>query len=192
MMTLEKRYTTEHCYLKYSGQINPQDAFLVLDTEDGTVSAHANGEIGNAVPMRVWCGLDIRIPFCRELQAGAINNLMDEIEGDLQAVLNGATVDWDGSNWVGTLTDDARAALERACAYAEEYGDPDGDMLEIIGGDWWDSPREMAQTCIQRGCTPAALIDEILTEYDPDVVDTDTDRLAEMIQAEIDELEGGE
>lgn len=186
-MELRKVYTTEHCYMRYPGQSEPQYSFLVLDTDDGTVRAINNGEIGNAVPARVWYGLDLRIPFDCHLTAGAINRLIDEIADNLQAILDGSNQEWDGSNWIGRFTDEATEALNRACAYAENFGDPDGDMLAIIDRDWFtETPREMARTCIERDCTPAALIDEILMEHDPDVVDVDTDHLVELIQAEID------
>ena len=43
-------------YLRYSGQTNPQPAHIEIDPEEKTITAEANPEIGNAVPMNVWHG----------------------------------------------------------------------------------------------------------------------------------------
>ena len=103
------RNETLPVYLKYERQSNPQPAYVEL-SEDGVVTAGANPEIGNAVTMDVW--------HCRTLQwsidpgltgaqiAAAVLSALPLLE----RVHAGHTVEFDGSNMGGTLTDDAAEA----------------------------------------------------------------------------------
>ena len=95
-----------HC--QYSGQINPQDCYVWLDGHD--VGASYNAEIATTVPLSVWHGTIRRyhLPFI--LTGQATNNLMEHLTPLLQRVADGFTEEWDGSNFVGQLTDDAQAA----------------------------------------------------------------------------------
>lgn len=99
-------------FAQYDGQLQPQRAYIELD-EDGNINADYSGGIGNAVPISVWngCTLRFRVPH-------SVNGreLWDYITGEgrplLARIHAGHEVDWDGNNWRGTLTDDAREAKE--------------------------------------------------------------------------------
>lgn len=186
-MKLKKQHTQDHCYYQYPAQSRPQPAYLLLDLEDGELTADYSGDIGNGVSMRVWHGVDVQVDFDPRLTADAINRLMDQVADDLQTVLDGASVEWDGNNWVGILTDDAREALESARQTAERFDDFD-EMLVIIDDDWWDSPCDLARQCLRRKCGPAELIDDLLNDACYDYCYTDTDRLAEVLQESIDDI----
>lgn len=97
---------------RYSGQVDPQPAHVEID-EDGTVTADYSGEIGSAVPMLVWHKRTLRVPVAAEVDCA---DLAAYLRGGglplLQAIHNGHSVHWDGSNHVGALTDEAEQALE--------------------------------------------------------------------------------
>ncbi|WP_371099897.1 hypothetical protein [Streptomyces sp. PU_AKi4] len=95
----------------YDGQTEPQPAYIELDTQNGTLLATYNSEIGNAVPFTVYHGLDRRygIPI---LTADAANRVMEEIAPLADRVIAGTTVEWDGNNNVAILDEDAQAAEE--------------------------------------------------------------------------------
>lgn len=95
----------------YDGQSEPQPVYIELDTQNETLSATYNGEIGNAVPATVYHGLDRRygIPI---LTADAANRIMHEIAPFADRIIAGTTVEWDGSNNVAILNEDAQAAEE--------------------------------------------------------------------------------
>lgn len=104
----------------YPRQNSPQSAHMEMD-ENGNVSVSWNAEIGNAVPMTVWNRRTIRVLIHAELTPGDIDELLDDVADLLEAIHAGHTVEWDGSNHVGQLTDDADAALydlTRACEEA--------------------------------------------------------------------------
>ena len=98
--------------LHYSGQINPQDTVADIYA-DGTVYVHADPEIGSGVPSSVWHGIVQRINFGWYVTSKADARAWYRQARPLLArLIAGMGDEWDGSNRVGTLTDDARAALE--------------------------------------------------------------------------------
>lgn len=90
----------------YDGEFEPQNAYIELDTQNETLSATYNSEIGNAIH-----GLDRRygIPI---LTADAANRVMREIAPLADRVIAGTTVEWDGNNNVAILDEDAQDAEE--------------------------------------------------------------------------------
>lgn len=120
---------------QYPGQSQPQGAYVELDCETGALSADWNGEIGNAVPARVWHGHTRRwtIPA---LKARAANALLDEIEPLAQRVCDGYSSEWDGSNHVARFDDDAAAALEEIHALCD--GADSEDAVSVWdAADWY-------------------------------------------------------
>ena len=70
---------------QYSGQFNPQPAYLELDGENQTVRFDWSGEIGNAVPITVWNRRERRI----YIPASASCKLLDEyIEDHAETILH--------------------------------------------------------------------------------------------------------
>ncbi|MFI8944103.1 helix-turn-helix domain-containing protein [Streptomyces syringium] len=162
-------------YLHYDGQSEAQPAYIELDTQDGTLHADCNAEIGGAVPSSVYHGLHRRygIPA---LTADAANRVMQEIAPLAERIIAGTEAEWDGNNTVAVLSDDALAAEEELEAHlglpSQEHGysdEPnqgfdDGDLIAV-----WDID----------GATNGCEVDE----YDI-TADTTDDRLDE-IEAEI-------
>ena len=108
---------------QYPGQTSAQPVVADISA-DGEVYVHYNPEIGNAVPMDIGHGIRRRItlPVTTKAQARAWYQLN---KTDLEALVAGMGERWDGNNTVGTLTEDARAALDAleydVYANADEY-----------------------------------------------------------------------
>lgn len=132
-------------YRHYDGQSEPQDVYIELDTQNETLSATYNAEIGNAIPFTVHHGLDRRygIPI---LTAEAVNRIMHEIAPLADRIIAGTTVEWDGSNNVAILNEDAQAAEEeiekllglpsQEYGYGESnQGFDDSDLVGVWGID---------------------------------------------------------
>ena len=171
-------------FFKYPRQCNPQPAHVELD-HAGRVTADSSGEIGNGVPFHVWHRrtLRFRVDPC---VGGAA--LADYLEGDegralLERIHTGHTVEWDGSNHVGMLDEDAEAAkllLEQALMALDCVVVWNTD--EWIGpcpfGDLWPAGKTLARAVadleaeakgmehVLDGDVTKALLDRAQTEND--------------------------
>lgn len=109
----------------YPGQFRPQDSFFELTEGSNLICPDWNGEIGNAVPFSVYYGRDRRYHFSPQLKLTVVNRLGRTILPLLERVRAGISVNWDGSNYSATLSDDAIAAEnEIRCIIADAEEDP--------------------------------------------------------------------
>lgn len=106
-------------YQKFRGQNAPQPVYVELDLETGDLSAYASPEIGNGMPKRVYHRRAIRwtVPV---LTPEACNALLFEIEPHAGILLDGSAIEWDGSNHVGILDDDAQDAVQTISDLCDE------------------------------------------------------------------------
>jgi hypothetical protein len=122
-------------YDRYPGQTTPQPGYLDLD-EDGNVTYGTVAEIGNAVPMHVWHGRIIRWTMPSDIRGKTLHRLLTgKLPGLLERVHAGHSVEWDGSNHVGRLDDDASAArdeIERILDDLDEY-----DRAQVLDVEEW-------------------------------------------------------
>lgn len=112
IITKKLTTTDDELFCQYQGQTNPQPARLCLDTESGELSACYDSNIGSSTTHRVFRGLVLEwtIP---PLKVAAVADLMDRVEPLAQRIVDGATSEWDGSNYVGRLNEAAQdAALD--------------------------------------------------------------------------------
>lgn len=127
---------------QYPRQTNPQSAFVEL-SETGEVSADWNGEIGNGVPAAVWHGCDLRFPVASSVAGPALADYLEGEEGRslLSRIHQGHSVEWDGSNHVGRLDEDASAAREELEAALREVDQADVQPIPIWIGSlpWFDT-----------------------------------------------------
>lgn len=123
---------------RYPGQIEPQPAYVEID-EDGEVSADYSGEIGNAVPMHVWHGRTLRVSVPSMIRGNALADYLGDAEtlDLLERIHAGHNVEWDGSNHVGALTDDARAALKALERDLEQMQFDESSMASVWTADEW-------------------------------------------------------
>lgn len=102
-------------YQRFEGQYRPQDAYLEVDAEGGTMWADYNSDIGNAVPCDVYENRAFRFPLHPEMTRDEVVELLDEALPYARRVEDG----YEGSSYDGGhYTKDACAALdevERLC-----------------------------------------------------------------------------
>lgn len=135
-LTIEPVDRWDDLYHRYPSQSDRQPCYIELDCRSGVLRATWTGEIGNAIPMSVYHGHDIRweIPC---LTADAANDLMAEISDLARRILAGYESNWDGHNMVGRLTDDAsRAVDEIAVLINDLYIDESNGVSGIEAGDY--------------------------------------------------------
>lgn len=127
---------------RYPREVNPQGA-LVEITEEGAVSADWNGEIGNGVPSFGWHGRTIRVPVSPFVSGPDLADFLERFARGrvlLERIHEGHSVEWDGSNFVGSLDEDAQAAREELETALRELKQADVQRAEewISSTSWAD------------------------------------------------------
>jgi hypothetical protein len=96
-------------YCVYATQPDPQPAYIQID-EDGEVSASYSS--GNGCSPDVWHKRTLQIPISPTVDLDQLRHYLNNDGGDLiDIILDGHSVEWNGSNHVGRLTSDAEDAL---------------------------------------------------------------------------------
>lgn len=132
-------------YHKYPDNYAPQPAHLYLD-EDGVITFDWGD--ANSVTMDVAEGRTLRFRIPAQVTGKALVAMLedDRILCLLERIHVGHTVEWDGSNHRGRLTDDARDAADELDRLLElDYWD-DSDMAIVWTTDDWMSPNIYPQT----------------------------------------------
>lgn len=115
----------DELYCHYNGQSDPQPCFIELDLSNKVLLADYNANIGGAVPVTVYSGIDRRytIPI---LTAEAANKTMEQILPLADRIAADSEIEFDGRNNVAVLGDDAKAAEEEIRKHLGlDPGDPD-------------------------------------------------------------------
>ncbi len=100
----------QDCRCKYEGQEEYQGVVADLHA-DGKLYIGYNPEIGNAIPCDVWNGKVQRFTVTGNSKAEAREWYKSNKE-QLLRVLEGMGEKYNGNNYVGTLTDEAREAVD--------------------------------------------------------------------------------
>jgi len=196
-MELTINACTEDLYLKYAGQHQEQSAYLALDIEDGTLFAGVSAEIGGAVPARVWHGRELQFAIPGTLKPEAVNCLMRELADDMQAILDGAEVVWNGNNYVGKFTDDAQDIIARLiCDLDGRDWDPDDQIQHADAANWVlsgpDTVADLVKRCMYEYITPDALVGDLVDDAACEgYILEDGDGFAAYLQEKIAEIEKG-
>lgn len=114
----------------------PQSAYLYL-TETGHVYVAPGGsDTVSGVPMDIWHGRRLRWPLSPYLTREQVIELLDDpqVHELLERVHAGHRVEWDGSNHVGRLSEDALDAAEELRQYLEANYLPDTPVWAV--DDW--------------------------------------------------------
>jgi len=159
-------------YSQYPQQINPQPAYICL-YEDGRVCADYSGEIGNARPADEWHGRTLTWRITPFLTGRAVGNLLmsEPVKGLLERVHAGHDSEWNGNNFVGTLTDDAQAAFERLERIFEE----EEEDIEVWNVEDW-----LFNSCRLADHWPAGDMDLDMAVSGVEETLTDTDKVIEL------------
>lgn len=149
-------------FCHYPGQHCRQDVGMTIDLESGILTCQYDPLVGGGSSEALFHRRALWIPMeC--LIADKANALMDEVKPLADRILAGASIDWNGNNHVGTLNDDATAALdELSDRIAPEAGDPNDDstVSEYDADDWFSG--EGRTTAIARlGLTADSTDDEL-------------------------------
>jgi hypothetical protein len=106
-------------YVNMSG--TPSRTVLNFDTETGEISVEQEYRT-NSTSMRRWHQIDLAASFQVHPKETAVRRFIDDNMDLFKEVKLGADTRWDGSNWTGTMTEDARDAWETlSCRIAEEW-----------------------------------------------------------------------
>jgi hypothetical protein len=133
---------------------------LALDLEDGELTAYPRAE--NSMPMQVHQGRTLWFDLpC--LTADAANAFFGEVTPLAQRILDGATIEWDGRNFIGRLNRDARDAADLLYDRCdpETPGWPESWMVSAWDADDWFGGEGTAQTVSRLGITGATTDAEI-------------------------------
>ena len=112
-------------FCQYPGQTRPQAAYVTLD-EHGTITADYTGDVGNSfTPQSVWDGRAYRFRVSSYVNAALLVEWLEGIEARalLERMHTGHSIEWDGNNNVGRLTDDADRAHDAFAEALEGFGE---------------------------------------------------------------------
>jgi hypothetical protein len=171
-------------YHKYPGQSNPQPAYLTIVPESERCYLDSSSEIGNAMPMEVWHGVQIRIGVPPCVDPGMITEWLESEKAQilLGRIIAGHRVEWDGSNHRGRMSEDSVSALEEL-----EYELAPGRIPESWFLTWYDSVSEYAPDLWEgRGKVPGdreGLSSRYLCELSDAELETLSVRLMEEFEA---------
>ena len=160
-------------HLHYPRQTSPQPCHVELDLRRGDLSASANTEIGNAVPMAVHHGHVQRwtIPA---LRANSVNALLAEIAPLAGRVVAGYTSEWDGSYHVAVLNEDATDAQSEIEALCDATRSDDEARLRVwSASDWFAAIGDRIAQAVGIGITAATTDDELDTIADRETAAAD-------------------
>lgn len=159
-------------FCQYPGR-QMQPCVLTLDLDNGDLSARYDPELSDgARPESVFNGRILWVPIpC--LTGTAANRLLEEVAPVAQQILDGAEIQWDGSNHVGVLSPDALMAYEvliERCDPQNSSWD-DGDTVSAWDAGNWFSTESAEQVADRLGIT----------------ADTSDEELAALAKAEAEE-----
>lgn len=100
-------------YMQYDGQSQHQPCGLELDLQTRELTDFCSGEIGNSVPMSVWHDTVLRFSVDPYIMRDGLIALAEEYSERFQMILDTSEVEWDGSNWVGRLSPEAKNFIEQ-------------------------------------------------------------------------------
>ena len=111
-------------YCRYDGQQNPQNAFVQLDTREGTLSADYTGEI-DGIPFGEYYGYLRRYDVSQHLNAEEIQKLLRYLAPIAQRVLDGVTEHTDQNMnpdiRLSEAAEKAEEEIEKECEMWTEY-----------------------------------------------------------------------
>lgn len=123
-------------YCRYTGQFEPQPAYISIDLRDGEIEADYCSMTGGAYPTSVGAGLVRRYRINAYAAGSALAELLrsDEFQALTGRIIAGGSAEWDDCNMVGRLNSDAESADEELQELIDDTFHPYGDNLAAV----WD------------------------------------------------------
>jgi hypothetical protein len=137
MSKVEVVYNTENNYCHYPSQYAAQRAYVELNCRDNTLSSTYFSEIGNGTSMDCFHSRAFLWNISPYMKVSAINDLLEKLESLAQEILDGYTEKYNGSNYVGVLSEaaeDSKDAIEKIC---DEYASDPSNMFNYWSWDEW-------------------------------------------------------
>ncbi len=171
-------------YHRYPRMLDPQPAYLALDTRTGAAWPWTDLMIGGSMSPDVWDGLVRRYEIPATITGPGLAALLRTLAPLLERVWAGAAIAWDGQRTVARLDDDAI--------------DAEGDIRLLTARDlpcaqgwdaraWLRGPSSPTVVCAEVGVTPettdaalAEIAERLAREAEADGVILDGD-LAEVL-----------
>jgi hypothetical protein len=122
MLTVKYPASKREFEKHYPGCDGPQAVIVELDPERETLSIRYDPEIGGSIPMSVyhgrirWYVLLVRPRSVREACC-----ILRSFREYAERIIEGHTVEWNGNNHVGRLTEDAQAAEDEIYELISSY-----------------------------------------------------------------------
>ena len=98
-------------FCQYDGQYFPQKAYIEIDFKNQTIDADYSGQIGNAVPAKVFHDVVHRLEINPQINEEALIRKMEEILPTIKEAAKEYEVIWKNGNEVGKFSDKARDLL---------------------------------------------------------------------------------
>lgn len=127
--------------MQYSQQNSPQPAYVMMDRY-GVVTADYDGNVGGGVSSDDFHGITLRFEVSPLINGAVLHAFLmaDEAKSLLSIIDDGHSIDWNGNNWVGTLSDEAQQATEDFNDLLSDFSDPDSCLDEAWNvGDYYGS-----------------------------------------------------
>lgn len=143
-------------YCRYSGECQLQRAYIEIHVPDRTINADVDGEIGGAVSCDVWNKVSYRFTVSPYMDAYQVEELIEELIPHAKALCDECEIEWDGRNYVGSITERGRRIHDKI-----------DHLCENTLSQAYDCA--MAAEWISYDCSLYTLIEELLGENDNDV-----------------------
>lgn len=124
-------------YKHYNGQHTAQPAYVYMD-ENGVVDATYNPEI-NGTPMEIFHGQQLSWAIPADISGDELVDFFQkpEIRAALREIHDGHTVEWDGNNHVGRLTEAAQNASGRLKELCDDLRLEERSAIWNSAGEWF-------------------------------------------------------
>lgn len=121
MKTVKNIFSSDERFPLYQpyGMDQTTKSYISLDIETGEIDA--GYEMQNSTSMRSWNNIELHIHVSEQSTTDEITRIIDENMGGFQKILNGASIEWDGSNYRGKLNDDAQYIYDRLDGYGAGF-----------------------------------------------------------------------
>lgn len=156
---------------QYQGECSAQPAYLELD-EDGNISADWDGEIGGGTPMSVWNGRSLRWTLPDALTGEAVAGFVkrEDVAALLARIHDGNSIEWDGSNNVGRLNQDASEAQDDLEQLIQSNPFSESDFAWVMTAREWAFS---SQTVAEVWPDPSETLEAVAARVESDTIYAD-------------------
>jgi hypothetical protein len=134
----ELRNESAPVYYKYASQFEPQNAYVAIDCEMGSIDVGYDTVIGNAVPREVAYGRTRRFTIPADVSGQALADLIESHEflELAERIYNGIEISWAGNNSTGIANADAQEAEDSLSDLLAELEDKDARIQVWDTSEW--------------------------------------------------------